>query len=379
VVVRSVLVVGAGIAGSTCAYLLGRAGFGVTVVEQAGAQRSSGSPVDVRGTALKVVEEMGVLAAIRSAATHATRLAAVDGQGREIGWIPTQVRTAAVEIRRGDLADILASAASQHAMFVYQETITSMDTDSNGVDVSFRRSPPRRFHLVVGSDGLHSTVRRLVFGPEERFTRHLGLYFATVDLGQPSADPRTVLIHNRPGAAVVVHPTTGREGAGFLFRHRVLGPPEQPDLRAAKTLVAATYRGMGWRVPELLDHFQQSDDIYIDAVSRVALDQWSSGRIVLLGDSASCVTLFGEGSSMAIAGAATLADALVNHATDPAAALTQYERAQRKRVQPHQRGATLAGRLLVPRTRAGIAARNQAFRAYSTAANLWSPSAPRAV
>ena len=62
--VRRVLVVGAGIAGSTVSYLLARNGVEVTVVERATGQRSSGSPVDVRGPALPVVEQMNVLPAI---------------------------------------------------------------------------------------------------------------------------------------------------------------------------------------------------------------------------------------------------------------------------------------------------------------------------
>jgi 2-polyprenyl-6-methoxyphenol hydroxylase-like FAD-dependent oxidoreductase len=90
--IRSVLVVGAGIAGSTLAYFLARTGITVTVVERANEQRSSGSPVDVRGPALAVVEQMNLLAPIRAAATRARRLAAVDSSGRVIGWIPHTVR-----------------------------------------------------------------------------------------------------------------------------------------------------------------------------------------------------------------------------------------------------------------------------------------------
>lgn len=87
---RSALVVGAGIAGSTLAVLLGRAGIDTTVVDHDAGQRSSGNPVDVRGLAIPLAEQMGVLAALRAAATRTTRLAAVDAAGREIGWIPVQ-------------------------------------------------------------------------------------------------------------------------------------------------------------------------------------------------------------------------------------------------------------------------------------------------
>jgi 2-polyprenyl-6-methoxyphenol hydroxylase-like FAD-dependent oxidoreductase len=77
---------------------------------------------------------------------------------------------------------------------------------------------------------------------------------------------------------------------------------------------------------------------------------------------ASCVSLFGEGSSMAIVGATTLAQALVAQPNDPAAALRRYERIHRKRLLPRQRGVAITSHLLVPATRTGIAARNAAFR-----------------
>jgi 2-polyprenyl-6-methoxyphenol hydroxylase-like FAD-dependent oxidoreductase len=119
---------------------------------------------------------------------------------------------------------------------------------------------------------------------------------------------------------------------------------------------------MGWRVPELLERVRASEDLYFDSVSRVRLDTWSRGRTALVGDAASCVSLLGEGSSMAIVGAATLVQALVAQPNAPTEALGRYERAHRRRLVRHQRGAGAISHLLVPATRTGIAVRNTAFR-----------------
>jgi len=366
--VRSVLVVGGGIAGSTCAYFLARNGISTTVVERAGGQRSSGSPVDVRGPALAVVEQMAALEPIRAAATRARRLAAVDRNGREIGWIPTQASRDAVEISRGDLAAILVSVAGQHADFLYEESVTALRQDDGGVEVTFQEAESRRFDVVIGADGLHSTVRRLAFGPEEHFVTHLGLYFGSVALARPSADPQTVLIHNAPGRAVVVHPVTGEEGAGFMFWHPELADDRRRDVETQKQLVSRAYRDLRWRVPELLDRFRDSDEIYFDSVCRVELDCWSRGRTVLVGDAATTVSLFGEGSSMAIAGAATLAQAVAHEPTDIPGALRRYEQVHRSRLRRHHRGASAAAHLLVPQTRAGLMARDAVFRTYAAGA-----------
>jgi 2-polyprenyl-6-methoxyphenol hydroxylase-like FAD-dependent oxidoreductase len=115
-------------------------------------------------------------------------------------------------------------------------------------------------------------------------------------------------------------------------------------------------------LPRLLDRVGAADDLYFDSVSRVRLPAWSQGRIALLGDAASCLSLFGNGSSLAITGAATLARALDAAPDDHATAFRAYEAEHRVRVRPTQRGRLIAGALLVPSTRAGITARDLAVR-----------------
>jgi 2-polyprenyl-6-methoxyphenol hydroxylase-like FAD-dependent oxidoreductase len=177
-----------------------------------------------------------------------------------------------------------------------------------------------------------------------------------------------VLILNHPGRAVVIHPTNGREGAGFFFRHPQMSETERRDVRLQKQLLSETYQSMGWRVPDLLHRVRDSDDLYFDSVSRISLTTWAQGRIVLVGDAADCISLFGEGSSMAIVGAATLAHALGDRATTTVEAVERYETSHRRQLQVHQRGASLASHLLIPRTRAGLLARNAVMRTVAISA-----------
>ncbi|HWF42252.1 MAG TPA: FAD-dependent oxidoreductase, partial [Acidothermaceae bacterium] len=84
---RKALISGAGIAGATAAYWLAKAGFQVTVVEQAPDMRSSGSPVDVRGTAVDVAERMGVMAQIRAADTRVRDMVFVNSRGHVVSRV----------------------------------------------------------------------------------------------------------------------------------------------------------------------------------------------------------------------------------------------------------------------------------------------------
>jgi hypothetical protein len=188
------------------------------------------------------------------------------------------------------------------------------------------------------------------------------MYIATTTLEETTADPYTVLMHNGSGRAVAVHPARGRAGAAFIFRHRPLRKIGDRDQKHHKQLVSAAYAGMGWRVPELLEQVRDSGDFYFDSVSWVRLDTWSRGRIVLVGDAASCVSLFRRGLQH-------------GHHRRGHRRPSPRQRTSRSRhgvgpLRTHpsetatasQRGVAITSHLLVPATRAGTTARNTAFR-----------------
>jgi 2-polyprenyl-6-methoxyphenol hydroxylase-like FAD-dependent oxidoreductase len=362
---KTVLISGAGIAGPTLAYWLARHGFRPTVVERAQGLRSSGSPVDVRGPAVPVAEAMGIMPRLRAAATDVSALTFVDDSGRRVGGMRLSQTRGEVELPRFDLATILHEAARDEAEYLFADSIATLAPDEAGVDVTFERATPRRFDLVVGADGLHSRTRQLVFGDEGQFVRHMGVWIATLPVDGLDLASHEVLMHNAPGRALALHPNRGNPGAAFIFR----GPWEpgfdHRDTVEHKRLLTAAYSSGGWRTPELLQRVRASDDLYFDSVSQVRLDRWSTGRVALLGDAASCVSLFGDGSTLAMAGAATLAESLAATPDDVAGALRCYEQTHRKLVAPKQRNVARAASLLVPATRFGIAARNAATRLLS--------------
>ena len=303
---------------------MARNGFRPTVVERAQGLRSSGSPVDVRGPAVAIADRMGLMPRLRSAGTAARTLTFRNAHDRE-------------------------------------------DGDGDGVEVTFDRSAPRRFGLVVGADGLHSATRRLAFGPEASFVRHMGVYVATVSLGGAAASDTEILMYNAPGSAVSIHPSRGTALAAFMFRSPAIADFDYKDTAQHRRLLEAAFGGGGWRLPELLSRVRDADDLYFDAVSQVVLPRWSTGRVALLGDAASCVSLFGDGSSLAMAGAATLAESLAASG-DISLALRRYEAEHRRLTNPKQRNVAQAAAMLIPSTRAGLIARNAATRLWPLAA-----------
>ncbi len=364
---QTVLISGAGIAGPTLAYWLARHGYRPTVVEYAAALRSSGSPVDVRGPAVDVADRMSVMPIIRQAGTDRTGMSFVNATGRRVGWINMRALQQAsgsreVELPRGDLASILYQASRDHAEFLFDDSIVGLSLDEHGVSVTFERAQPRRFDLVIGADGLHSAVRRLAFGPESDFVQHMGAYVATMPLDGLIEPGRDVIMYNTPGRAVAIHPSRGDTLAFFAFRSPAVPDFDYRDTRQHKQLLTATFADGSWRVPELMKRVHAADDLYFDSVSRVRVRPWWHGRVALLGDAASCVSLFGDGSSLAMAGAFTLAEELAASSGDHQLAFRRYEAEHRTLVDLKQRNIARGASLLIPATGRGILARNLATR-----------------
>ena len=367
----NVLISGAGIAGCTLAYWLARSGHSATVVERGGALRSSGAPVDVRRPAGGVVDQMGIVPRLREASTQVEGMTFLDGAGRrcariDLAGVRRSVDPKHIELPRGDLAIALHEACRSDAEFIFGDSISSLaQADGAGVDVEFQRSRPRRFDLVVGADGLHSAVRRLAFGPESQFVRHAGLYVATLPLPQNIDTGRDIIMLNAPAKSVTLHPSRGRPLAAFVFWHPEIPDFDHSDGEQHKRIVATEFADIGWKVPQVLEAVRASAELYFDSVSQVEMTAWSRGRVVLLGDAASCVSLFGDGSTLAVAGAHTLAMALAENPADLEEALRRYEAQHRKLVAPKQKNVRLVASLIVPRTPLGLSLRNRTAGAVS--------------
>jgi 2-polyprenyl-6-methoxyphenol hydroxylase-like FAD-dependent oxidoreductase len=93
---------------------------------------------------------------------------------------------------RGDLVALLHEATGPGVDYIFGDSIRHLEPDDHGVSVSFEHAERRRFDLVIGADGMHSTVRRLAFGPEEQFIRHKDHYFAFANTDAALGEDRSV-------------------------------------------------------------------------------------------------------------------------------------------------------------------------------------------
>lgn len=343
----NVLISGASVAGPALAYWLGRYGFRPTVVEIAPELRAGGYAVDFRGpTHLTVLERMGILDDLRAMRTGGTPFSFVDETGRELAWLPPEYAGGDVEILRSDLSGLLYDRTKDTTEYVFGDSITSLTDTGDGVHVTFEHGAPRTFDLVIGADGVHSNVRRLAFGPEREYVRHLGYYIARWDAPGEGA---TAVLYNTPGRAISVSGL----GAFAVFAADRLDY-DRRDLTGQKRIVTDAFAGMGWRTPALLDALADAGDLYFDSINRVDVDHWSRGRIALLGDAGYGATIGGMGVGTAIVGAYILAGELAT-----GHGFTEYEQRLRAYATKCQRGGRSTGMFLAPKTRTRIRLRNR--------------------
>lgn len=363
---RNVLISGASVAGPALAYWLRRYGFNPTIVERAPAPRSGGQAIDLRGTARQVVERMGLMESIRQAHTGTHGMYMVNSTGKRLLSMGADAMNgsggfiAEIEILRGDLVHILYEATCHDVEYIFDDTITSLTEDGTGVRVTFERSAPRTFDLVVGADGLHSTVRRLAFGDEASFVRDLGCYVAVFTTTNEYRLTDWELWYTIPGN----HRTSGKSVLLYPVRHNTevramfyFAAPnvyvDRHDIGQQKQLVAQAFAEEGWEVPRLLNAMQIAPEFYCDQAALVQMDRWWRGRVALLGDAAYCPSpMSGMGTSLALVGAYVLAGELAATAGDAyTAAFDSYQREMREAVKRAQKFAQDAHMSLLPESR----------------------------
>ncbi|MEV4014606.1 FAD-dependent monooxygenase [Nonomuraea angiospora] len=331
---KTVLISGASVAGPALAYWLQRYGFTPTVVELAPALREGGYKVDLRGVAMDVVDRMGLTPAVKRYSTQMRGGAWVNAAGKPLATLgPDLIGLRAPgddEVLRGDLARIMYDATKHGVEYLFGDSITGLTQGHDGVMVTFARSAPRMFDLVIGADGLHSSLRAQVFGDEAEFVRPLGMHACVFTVPNHLGLDRWELIYATPGKVVNLYSTRQSAAkAQFIFpTPDVL--PDRRDVAAQQRLVAETFAGAGWESATLLAAMPHSPDFYFDSASQVRLDRWSAGRVALVGDAAhSPSPLSGQGTSLALVGAYVLAGELKAAGGDHQAAFARYREEMR--------------------------------------------------
>jgi len=362
---KKVLVSGASFAGLASAYWMHQLGYDVTVVEIGPGLRTGGTAVDIRGNTVDIVKRMGIFEQIRDNRLNLRRWEFKNADDRTERVLVLRAEGEPppddeLEIERNTLLNLLFEAVRGRCEIVFGDSIAGLSETSDGVDVTFEKGAPRSFGLVLGCDGMHSGVRKIWFGEEAQYTHFLQQYFSITIVEKLLIERNTAQHFNVPGKAVMLNAYENNTDIIFGFASEAEIPYDYRDEAQQRGIIREQFAQVGWRAAELLGEVEGSQSFYFDKLCQIRMRSWSKGRVVLVGDAGYCASpAAGMGGSLALDGAAALAEAMRAHPGDHERAFREYDEKLRPFIDAVQAEAVRVGlETLVPRTEAAIRERN---------------------
>ncbi len=314
-----VLVVGAGIAGLAAARTLRAWGADVEIVERAPAVRTDGAGIYLPGNAVRALGDLGLGEQVAERAVRIERQRIRDHRGRPVLDLDVADLWHGVgpclAMHRADLHQILLGGVSDVPIRTGCVPLSIEDTTS-AVRVAFDDGSAKNYDLVLGADGVHSSVRRMILG-ETAKARPVGQHAHRFVASWPESGPVWSLMVGR-GTAFLTIPIGG--GSVYCYCDGPMLPPR--DLLSAYVQP----------VPKLLANADEAA-MHSAPIEEVALPRWSRGLTLLIGDAAHATSPnMAEGAAMAVEDALVLAKCLAAAGTI-IAALRAFEERRRPRTE----------------------------------------------
>jgi FAD-dependent urate hydroxylase len=325
-----ILIVGGGIAGLTAAVALRARGFDPELIERAPAWRTVGLGITLQPNAMRLLRALRVAASIESAGAGLRRFRYLTREGHTLAEIDLDqlwgARDPAISLERGALHDVLvhALAGARSRLGV---AVTSLRSGHAGVSVQFSDGGHADYELVVGADGIGSTVRALAFG--DFVPRYCGQTALRAIAPIQSSGDEAVQFWLGDGCFFGTFPVgAGRTyGAGYISEPRDNIPVEGRLARLRER-----YGSFGRPVRSFFAALERDEQVHCAAVESLELPEWRNGRVLLIGDAAHASSpMMGQGGCMAIEDAVVLAE-LLEVSPTVEAALDAYTPRRRPRV-----------------------------------------------
>ncbi|MFJ4278415.1 FAD-dependent monooxygenase [Streptomyces massasporeus] len=335
------LVIGGGAAGTAAALALHKAGFDVTVHEaHPDAAEDIGAFLTLASNGMRALAQIDAAAAVTALGFPLTGMRMLDGSGTQRAARPLgEAEDPALRfrcLRRGDLNTALQAEAARRGIPVrHGARLVSVHEGPDSVTAHFADGATATADLLIGADGLNSTVRRWIApSARPRYAGERVFYGRTTDAPRLGATDVITFIR---GTSVAFGHTASPEGETYWFA-RVAGDPLVPEEIARGT----ADRHRDFLVPLLREDATPAagivaataEDILVTNAAELPRGMpWRSARCLLVGDAAHAASpATGQASSMALEDAVILAKAL-RDAPDPDTALTTYENLRRPRVE----------------------------------------------
>jgi len=325
----SVLVVGGGIGGLSLARELARRHLQVTVLERARRIDPVGAGIIMNPNAMRVLERNGLAATLRANSWPYLRRETCDRHGRVLAvrdyrplYDAGKLAVGAL-VHRAHLHDVLFGGIAPGTVR-FSSSVKKIDS----TQVTTEDGQTFKADVLVGADGIHSTVRRQLFG--EIAPVYMGYRSHRMVLeNDAGVDCFTELLGR--GQRIGLVPIA----PGRIYIWTTFNSPRDPApvLKSADEFRAMFAQFTDPRVVKLFAQLRSPEEIITTAVEELREERWHQARAVLLGDAVHAMTPnIGQGAGMAMEDAAVLAEELAS-ATTIENSLKKYAERRKPRVE----------------------------------------------
>jgi 2-polyprenyl-6-methoxyphenol hydroxylase-like FAD-dependent oxidoreductase len=318
--VRRVLIVGGGPAGMTAAIALAERGIGCEIVEREVDWRPAGIGIGLQSPPMRALRELGLLPKILERSWHHAVIDMVRPDGVKVAEMPqmnvlgpenppfvTMSRMTLHEVLEGRLNSLGVPAR-------LGTTVLAVDAGGESIGVAFDDGSTDSYDLVIGADGVHSAMRRMLLPATSR-PQYAGQVIWRLDVRKPDELERYTMMVGRETRLGLVPIAPGR---AYVWMLDSSAGPERPPAEALLEMLHARLAGYRFVVPEIAAQITEPSQIDFRALYWLLVQPpWGAGRAVLIGDAAHTTTpQMAWGVGLAIEDALVLAD-LIDSGVQP--------------------------------------------------------------
>lgn len=368
---QTALIVGGGVAGLSSAWWLAQAGWKTLVVENNPNLRADGYMLGLSGPGHHVARRMGLLPALQSRSRAIHENLHLDRQGRVVLRLRYGDFLKGLEwvtLARNELAEALYETVRDRADVRFGTTVADLADRAGKVEATLTDGSHVEADLVIGADGIRSPTRTRLFGDDPAHSAHLGYRVAAFQVADSLGLGNDFLSYVEPGRIAEFYTLAeGRLATLYIWRSDETGfVPAGERLARLKT----AFRGAHPSATRWLDLLTENDPMFFDTMTLIDMPRWSKGRVLLLGDSAHCLTLIsGQGAGMAMTSACILAEELAKGDLD--GALARHEARMRPAIRGLQRRTRRMAAWFIPEGAVAFRLRNAMLRSLPRRLLAW--------
>ncbi|RED51926.1 FAD-dependent monooxygenase [Cohnella lupini] len=368
---RKALIIGSGIGGLCAAIALQRAGWRVNLFDKTPSRSEAGAGIVLAANAVKVLRKLGVAEKVLAHGVPVGKAEIRTRDGKLLVDLPTKKQaelygTPSYLIYRASLQSVLDEQLEMESRVQFNKRLVEWEQDGDKVTALFEDGTKQSGDVLIGADGLHSTVRELMMngGDPLRYSGYTA--YRGISVFQ---DNRYI---EEIGGGFEAWGAGKRFGYSHLGQGRIYwfaainsreGSPNSIPSGARKQSVLRHFQGWYRPIEAVIEATEDSSILNHDIYDRKPLRTWCEGRVTLLGDSAHpMLPNLGQGGAQAMEDSLVLAECLSMGSDNVASALLTYEHNRIPRTTRVVRQSRRMGRLVQIESALGVGMRNLLLR-----------------